>query len=108
GLAALREAASWMKHGTAGDGHPAPGRLRHVYAYGRSQTGRLLRTLVYYDLNVDEDGREAIDGIIANVPGGLRGEFNQRFGQNSKDRPQMMAHLFPFTDVTEIDVDTGR
>jgi len=35
GPAALREAASWIKHGTAGEGNPAPGRLRHVYGYGR-------------------------------------------------------------------------
>ena len=83
---------------SAAAGHPAPGRLRWAYAYGRSQTGRLLRTLVYEDLNLDEDGREALDGIIANVAGGMRGEFNQRFGQNSKDRNNMMAHLFPFTD----------
>ncbi len=48
------------------------------------------------DLNLDEQGREAFDGIIANVAGGMRGEFNQRFGQNSKDRPHMMAHVFPF------------
>jgi hypothetical protein len=108
GPAALREAASWIKHGTAAEGNPAPGRLRHVYGYGRSQTGRLLRTYVYYDLNLDEQGREGLDGIIANVPGGLRGEFNQRFGQNSKDRPQMMAHLFPFTDVTQGDPETGH
>jgi len=26
----------------------------------------------------------------------MRGEFNQRFGQNSKDRPWTMAHLEPF------------
>jgi len=97
-----------QKHGTATTGHPAPGRLRHVYAYGRSQTGRLLRTLVYYDLSQDEAGREAIDGIIANVPGGLRGEFNQRFGQNSKDRPQMMAHLFPFTSIAQTDAAAGH
>src|SRR6266849_6829081 len=107
GPAALRESASWIKHGTAGEGHPAPGRLRYVYGYGRSQTGRLLRTYVYYDLNLDEQGREALDGIIANVPGGLRGEFNQRFGQNSKDRPQIMAHLFPFTDQPAADPETG-
>ena len=53
---------------------------------------------MYWDLNLDEQGREAFDGIIANVAGGMRGEFNQRFGQNSKDRPQMMAHVFPSTD----------
>src|SRR5438128_3051606 len=108
GPAALREAASWIKRGTTGDGHPAPGRLRHVYGYGRSQTARLLRTYVYYDLNLDEQGREALDGIIANVPGGLRGEFNQRFGQNSKDRPRMRPTSFPSTKCPGKVPRTGR
>jgi len=107
GMAALREAVSWLKHGSGAEDHPAPGVLRWAYAYGRSQTGRLLRTLVYEDLNLDEEGREALDGIIANVAGGMRGEFNQRFGQNSKDRNNMMAHLFPFTDQPATDPDTG-
>jgi hypothetical protein len=106
GMLALRDAVAWLKHG-AGD-HPMPGRLRVAYAYGRSQTGRLLRTYAYWDLNRDEDGREALDGVIANVAGGLRGEFNQRFGQNSKDRPHMMAHLFPSPDVPSTDGVTGR
>ncbi len=96
GIAALRDCAAWLKHGSAADAHPAPGALRWSYAYGRSQTGRLLRTLLHYDLNVGEDGREAFDGILANVAGGMRGEFNQRFGQNSKDRPWTMGHLEPF------------
>jgi len=98
GIAALRDSAAWLKHGTTHEGNPAPGVLRSVFAYGRSQTGRLLRTLVYNDLNLDEHGREALDGIIANVAGGLRGEFNQRFGQNSKDRPHMMDYVQPATD----------
>ena len=97
GIAALRDSVAWLKHGTAQEGNPAPGALRHAYAYGRSQTGRLLRTLVYHDLNLDEQGREALDGIVANVAGGLRGEFNQRFGQNSKDRPHMMDAVAPST-----------
>ncbi len=107
-MAALRDAVSWLKHGHRRRGQSGAGtRLRWAYAYGRSQTGRLLRTLVYEDLNLDEHGREALDGIIANVAGGMRGEFNQRFGQNSKDRNNMMAHLFPFTDQPAIDPDTG-
>jgi hypothetical protein len=108
GITALRDAAAWLKHGSAAEGHPAPGSIRWVYGYGRSQTGRVLRTLAYHDLNRDESGREALDGLIANVAGGMRGEFNQRFGQNSKDRPQMMAHLFPFADGAETDAVTGR
>ena len=106
-MAALRDSVSWLKHAGAAEDNPAPGVLRWAYAYGRSQTGRLLRTLIYTDVNVDEQGREAIDGIIANVAGGMRGEFNQRFGQNSKDRNNMMAHLFPFTDQPATDEDTG-
>jgi hypothetical protein len=99
-FAAVRDAVSWLKHDP---GSPAAGHLRWAYGYGRSQTGRFLRTLVYWDLNLDEQGQEAFDGIIANVAGGMRGEFNQRFGQNSKDRPQMMAHVFPSTDATSTD-----
>ena len=96
GMAALRDCVSWLKHGTAADGNPAPGTLRHAYAYGRSQTGRLLRTIIHHDLNVDEGGRRALDGIIANVAGAMLGEFNTRFGQNSKDRPEMMDVFLPF------------
>ena len=107
-FAALRDCASWLKHGTAAEANPAAGALRWAYAYGRSQTGRMLRTLVHWDLNLDEQGREAFDGIIANVAGGMRGEFNQRFGQNSKDRPQMMAHVFPSADVATTDRVTGQ
>jgi len=106
-MAALREAVSWLKHGSAADGNPAPGAIRWAYAYGRSQTGRLLRTFAYEDLNLDEAGREAFDGIFANVAGGMRGEFNHRFGQNSKDRNHMMMHLFPFSDQPATDRDTG-
>jgi len=90
GLVALRDCAAWLKSGDA------PARARWVYAYGRSQTGRLLRTLIHYGLNADERGGEALDGVIANVAGAMRGEFNQRFGQNSKDRPWTMCHLEPF------------
>ncbi len=107
GLLALRECAAWLKHGGADSANPAGGALRWAYAYGRSQTGRLLRTLAHDDLNRDEAGREALDGFIANVAGGMRGEFNQRFGQNSKDRPNAMAQLFPFTDSPQRDPVTG-
>ncbi|HYB43646.1 MAG TPA: alpha/beta hydrolase domain-containing protein [Candidatus Methylomirabilis sp.] len=106
-MAALRDSVSWLKHAGTGEGNPVPGQLRWAYAYGRSQTGRLLRTLLYEDLNLDEQGREALDGVIANVAGGMRGEFNQRFGQNSKDRNNMMAHLFPFADQAAVDQETG-
>ena len=52
--------------------------------------------MIHHDLNVDESGRRALDGIIANVAGAMLGEFNDRFGQNSKDRPEMMDVFLPF------------
>jgi hypothetical protein len=104
-FAALRDCTSWIKHGTAGVATPVQG-IEHAYAYGRSQTGRYLRTYIYNDFNLDEENREALDGVIANVAGGMRGEFNQRFGQNSKDRNNMLAQLFPFTSSPAIDQET--
>ena len=95
GMVALRDCASWLRYGGVGEGNPAAGTLRHAYAYGRSQTGRLLRTMIHHDVNVDEAGRRVFDGIIANVAGAMRGEFNDRFGQNSKDRGAMMDRYEP-------------
>ena len=94
GMVALRDGAAWLRHGDAMES-PAAGVLRHAYAYGRSQTGRLLRTMIHHDVNVDESGRRVFDGIIANVAGGMLGEFNDRFGQNSKDRGAMMDRYEP-------------
>ena len=108
GLAALRDCASWVRHGTAETGNPLPGAIDRAFAYGVSQTGRFLRTYLYQDMNLDEAGREALDGIIANVAGGMRGEFNQRFGQASKDRSNMLAQLFPFADTPQTDLETKR
>ncbi|MCH8310258.1 MAG: hypothetical protein IIB17_07155 [Chloroflexi bacterium] len=103
-FAALRDCVSWVKHGTELVSTPIDG-IEHAYAYGRSQTGRYLRTYIYNDINLDEQGREAMDGIISNVAGGMRGEFNQRFGQNSKDRNNMLSQLFPFAPVTQTDTE---
>ena len=106
-FAALRDCVSWCKYGSDLVGSPIPG-IRYAYAYGRSQTGRYLRTYIYNDFNVDEQGREVLDGVLANIAGGMRGEFNQRFGQNSKDRNNMLAQLFPFTSVPQTDPETRQ
>ena len=104
-FAALRDCVSWFKYGAEGSKPPID--IGYAYAYGRSQTGRYLRTYIYNDFNRDELGREALDGIIANVAGGMRGEFNQRFGQNSKDRNNMLTQLFPFSSSVLTDPETG-
>ena len=102
---ALRDCVSWFKYGANGHEAPIQG-IQHAYAYGTSQTGRYLRTYLYNDFNRDEGGREAFDGVIANIAGGMRGEFNQRFGQNSKDRNHMLTQLFPFASTPQTDIET--
>ncbi|MCH8063212.1 MAG: hypothetical protein IH861_11985 [Chloroflexi bacterium] len=107
GFAAMRDVVSFLKYGDADDGNPCAGSLEAAYAVGRSQSGRFLRQYIHTGLNEDEKGRKALDGIIAHVAGGMRGEFNLRFGQPSKDICYVMPELFPFTDTEQVDPVTG-
>ena len=95
GLLAVRDAAAWLKHGGS---ELAPSGFAYAHAYGVSQTGRLLRHLLYLGLNVDEEGRQVYDGLLVHVAGARRGEFNQRFGQPSVQSTPGFGHLFPFAD----------
>ncbi len=114
GLAAVRDFAAFMKYdGSAlsvlGDQRQF---LKRAIAFGISQSGRFLRTFLYYGFNADEKGRKAFDGVWADVAGAGRGSFNHRFAQASRDG---YAHfnlfyptdLFPFTDSAYADAATG-
>ena len=108
GFAAVRDAVSFLKYEDAAAGNPAAGQLDHAYAFGRSQSGRFLRNMLHAGVNEDESGRIALDGVIAHVAGAMRGEFNLRFGQPSKDICFVIPELFPFTDTPQVDPVTGR
>ena len=108
GFAAVRDSVSFLKYENAAAGNPAAGTLDYAYAFGRSQSGRFLRELLHAGVNEDEAGRMALDGVIAHVAGAMRGEFNLRFGQPSKDICFVMPELFPFTDTPQVDPVTGR
>ena len=107
GMAAVRDIASYLKYSDLSD-NPMAGAIDHAYAFGRSQCGRFLRQYVHLGLNEDEAGRMALDGIIAHVAGAMRGEFNLRFGQPSKDICFICPELLPFTDTPQIDQVTGQ
>ena len=108
GFAAVRDAVSFLKYEDAAAGNPAASAIDHAYAFGRSQSGRFLRNMLHAGVNEDEAGRMALDGVIAHVAGAMRGEFNLRFGQPSKDICFVMPELFPFTDTPQVDPVTGR
>ena len=59
-------------------------------------------------MNQDEDDRMVFDGIIANIAGGRRGEFNQRFGQPSNLMEASTGGVFPFADIDQTDPETGK
>ena len=108
GFAAVRDIVSFLKFADAGAGNPCAGSIDYGYALGRSQSGRFLRQLIHLGLHEDEEERTALDGIIAHIAGGMRGEFNLRFGQPSKDVCYIIPELFPFTDTEQIDPVTGE
>ena len=107
GFVAMRDAVSFLKHSPASAGNPCAGAIDYAYAMGRSQSGRFLRQYIHLGINDDEQDRPALDGIIPHVAGGMRGEFNLRFGQPSKDVCYIIPEMFPFTDTPQTDPVTG-
>ena len=107
GFAAVRDFASYAKHDAK-----AITPAQRVYGEGISQNGRFLRDFLYQGFNADEDGRMALDGVLAHVAGAGRGSFNYRFAQPSRDAQPTSSvffptDIFPFTDEPETDPETG-
>jgi Alpha/beta hydrolase domain len=103
GFAAVRDFASYAKHNP-----DAITPAQRVIAEGISQNGRFLRDFLYQGFNTDEDGRIALDGVLAHVAGAGRGNFNYRFAQPSRDAQPTSSvfypvDIFPFTDKPETD-----
>ena len=116
GPAAIRDFISYLKYGGAsatsalGD---QPWFLKRAIGFGVSQSGRFLRTFLYYGFNADEKNRRVFDGVWAHVAGAGRGSFNIRFAQPSRDGHPLMnlfypTDIFPFTDLPERDPADGR
>lgn len=108
GLAATRDFASYLRHAGAAEGNPLGGQVDHVYAYGASQSGGLLRQMLYLGLHEDDAGRLVFDGVIPHIAGAFRGEFNWRFGQPSYFGPYSAAYAFPFADAEQTGPTSGR
>ena len=89
--------------------HPTPSPPPPAsYGEGISQNGRFLRDFLYQGFNADEQGRIALDGVLAHVAGAGRGSFNYRFAQPSRDAQPTSSvffptDIFPFTDLPETD-----
>lgn len=101
GYAAIRDAVSWLKY--SGDSL-AP--VKHAYAFGSSQCGRFLRDLVYLGFNTDEQGRLALDGLIAHVAGSGRLVLNRRWA-TPRGVAGYYTASYPFADTAQKDPVSG-
>lgn len=100
GLAGVRDLIAWLRHDTA-----SPVRATHAYAFGISQSGRFLRQFLYEGFNQDLAGRPVFDAMMVHIAGGARRGFNERFAQPSRTTG---SRVFPFTDIEQIDGETGE
>ena len=116
GLAAIRDVVSFLRYEKAdrdGFANPLADVIEHTYAWGHSQSARLLNHFVYQNFNGDEKGRIVFDGIMANCPGAGKGQFNSRFAQFTRHGSHHEDNLypvdfFPFATVEQVDDVTGE
>lgn len=113
GPAAVRDSVSKLKYDSASELSIPQGMIKRAIGFGISQSGRFLRTYLYYGFNEDESHRKVFDGVMAHVAGSGRGSFNHRFAQPSRGADPFAnlfypVDIFPFTDVAQQDPETGR
>jgi hypothetical protein len=111
GFAAIRDIVSFLRH--AEDGNPLGSGIRHALGFGISQSGRVLRDLVYHGFNQDLAGRRVFDGILPVVAGSRRTCINWQFAQAGRYSRQHEDHSygddqFPFSYPTLSDPINGR
>jgi hypothetical protein len=114
GMAAVRDFVAYFKSGAASAGplEAVRASTKHTLAFGASQSGRFLRTYLYFGFNQDEQKKQVFDGVWAHVAGGGRGSFNHEFAQPSRDARPFFNFLyptdiFPFTEADQLDPETG-
>ncbi len=112
GAAAVRDFVSFMKDSSSEEMGFSGGHYNRAIGFGTSQSGRFLRTFLYYGFNRNEQGERAFDGVMSHVAGGGRGSFNHRFAQPSRDAHPFLNFLyptdiFPFSDGPQFDPDLG-
>lgn len=112
GPTAVRDFISYLKYESSEGLGVDPGAIEQAIGFGISQSGRFLRTFLYYGFNADEQDRRVFDGVLSHVAGGGRGSFNHRFAQPSRDAHPYLnffypTDIFPFSDVVQRDSKTG-
>ena len=101
GMAAFRDVATWVKRSP-----DALVKAPKAIAFGSSQSGRFLRTFLYYGFNNDEKGQQVFDGVMAHIAGGARLSLNLRGAEPTALSMYEIA-TFPFTPSAHRDPISG-
>lgn len=117
-LAATRDVVSFLRYenaDTAGTPNPLArgGLASHAIGMGVSQSGRMLRDLLWQGFNEDEAGRRVFDGLLPIIAGSRRSFTNFPFAQPGRFSRQHEDHLqpgdqFPFAYPVLTDPISGR
>jgi hypothetical protein len=116
GFAAIRDLASFVRGAQTddnGNANPLNGEAMAVYTVCVSQPCRTMHDFVLLGFNADEDGKQAVDGIL-NWIGGSSGIYmNYRFAQPFRTHRQHIARWFPefqgpFTNQVTLDPVSGK
>jgi hypothetical protein len=111
GFAAVRDVVSFLRHDDS-DANPLRGGIDHAIAKGRSQSGRWLRTFIYYGFNEDLEVRKVFEGIMPVVAGAHRIAMDERWGDTDATGRSYMRDTggrmdFPFTYEVRTDPVSG-
>ncbi|MCR0985618.1 alpha/beta hydrolase domain-containing protein [Roseomonas populi] len=116
GLAAIRDVTSFLRR-EGGPANPLAAEERsgldRAIGFGVSQSGRVLRDVLYFGMNEDEAGRIVFEGMMPIIPGARRSFTNARFAQPGRNPGPQSDRLFPvlqfpFTYEVLDDPVTGR
>lgn len=119
GHAVTRDFLSFLKHEDADEhGNPnpiaTPGGVEAIYAWGRSNGGRVQRDYLRWGFNEDENGKLVIDGMLPYATGsGGHLWMNERFSQPTTSSRKHERHFvrepeFPHTFPVRRDPLTGQ
>ena len=98
GLGAIRDVTSFLRHDESAQNPLATNKqtgINRALAVGISQSGRVLRDLLYFGMNQDEAGRIVFEGMMPIIPGARRSFTNARFAQPGRNPGPQFDRLFP-------------
>jgi hypothetical protein len=117
GLAALRDVTSYLKS-AAPDGTGQANPLADIkpqvaIAVGVSQSGRVLRDMIWQGFNQDPRGGKVFDAAMPLIAGSRKSFVNVRFAQPGRYSTQHLDHItygdqFPFSYAVTTDPVSGR